>query len=94
MKIIYKPFGFALGMIAGLLAKRLFDRIWALFDKEEAPGATHRDAPLGKVLGAAALEGLTFKITRAAIDRAGAHSFQRVTGAWPGETAPEPVDQD
>jgi Protein of unknown function (DUF4235) len=94
MKLVYKPIGILSGLLAGLLAKRIFDRIWGLFDKEEPPGATHRDAPLAKVLGAAALEGLTFKVTRAAIDRAGAHSFQRVTGAWPGETAPEPTDDD
>jgi hypothetical protein len=92
MKFVYKPFGIVLGVIAGLLAKRIFDRVWGLFDKEEPPGPTHRDAPLAKVLGAAALEGLTFKLTRVAVDRAGAHSFHRVTGAWPGETAPEPTE--
>ena len=94
MKLLYKPFGILMGVLAGLLARRIFDRIWDLFDKEEPPGATVRDAPLGKVLGAAALEGLTFKVTRAAIDRAGARSFEHVTGTWPGETAPEPTDDD
>jgi hypothetical protein len=28
-------------------------------------------------------------VTRAAVDRAGARSFEHVTGAWPGEHAPE-----
>ena len=95
MKLAYKPFGIIFGLIAGLLAKRIFDRIWDLFDKEDPPpGATLRDAPLAKVLGAAALEGLTFKVTRAAIDRAGARSFEHVTGTWPGETTPDPTEDD
>ena len=94
MKLLYKPFAILGGVLAGFLARRIFDRIWALFDKDDPPGATTREAPLAKVLGAAALEGLTFKVTRAAIDRAGAHSFAHVTGSWPGETAPEPTDDD
>ena len=92
MKLVYKPFGIVFGIVAGLVAKKLFERVWGLFDKEEPPGATVRDAPLAKVLGAAALEGLTFKVTRAAIDRAGARSFEHVTGTWPGDKAPEPAD--
>lgn len=90
MKLLYKPVGIVGGLLAGLLAKKLFDRIWALVDKEEPPEATTQDASLGKVLGAAALEGVTFKVTRAAIDRAGARGFAHLTGAWPGEKVPEP----
>jgi hypothetical protein len=94
MKVIYKPFGITLGIVAGLISKRIFDRIWAFFDHEDPPGATHRDAPLAKVLGAAVLEALTFRLTRVAVDRAGAHAFTRVTGSWPGETAEDTAEQD
>ena len=90
MKFLYKPFGIIGGVLAGLLAKKLFEQIWGLVDKEEPPGPTTRQASLTKVLGAAALEGVTFKVTRAAIDRAGARGFEHVTGAWPGEKVPDP----
>jgi hypothetical protein len=89
MKFIYKPFGIVLGILAGLLSKQIFNWIWSKFDEEEPPKPTTEIAPLGKVLGAAAVQGITFKVTRAAVDRAGARSFAHVTGVWPGERRPD-----
>jgi hypothetical protein len=39
---------------------------------------------------ALALEGAIFRATRGVADHAARRSFERVTGSWPGETAPEP----
>jgi hypothetical protein len=36
------------------------------------------------------VEGLTFRVTRAAVERAGAKGFRSLTGTWPGEREPEP----
>lgn len=90
MKLIYKPFGIVLGLIAGFMGKKVFDLVWGLFDGEEPPKPTTRRATWGRVLGAAAVQGATFKATRAAFDRAGARSFEHVTGFWPGDKDPEP----
>src|SRR5690349_11863759 len=90
MKLIYKPFGIVMGVIAGLLSKRLFEFIWSKFDDEDPPKPTTKYAPWGKVLAAAAVEGITFKVTRAAVDRAGAKGFDHLTGVWPGEKVPDP----
>lgn len=87
--IIYKPIGIICGILAGLLSKRLFDFVWARVDEEEPPEATTEHAPLGKVLGAAAIQGVVFKTTRAAVDRYGAKGFHYITGIWPGEKEPE-----
>ena len=84
MKLIYKPFGIIFGILAGLLSKRIFDFVWARFDEEEAPKATTKEAPLPKIIGAAALQGMVFKGTRAAVDHYGARGFYHLTGAWPG----------
>ena len=91
MKLIYKPFGIIAGLVAGLLSKKLFEFIWARIDDQEAPEATTQEASLVKVLAAAAMQGVTFKVTRAAVDRAGARGFEHLTGVWPGEKRPDPA---
>ncbi|MGZ6644196.1 MAG: DUF4235 domain-containing protein [Solirubrobacteraceae bacterium] len=85
MKLIYKPFGILFGLLAGFLSKKLFDMIWGLFDEEEPPKPTTQETSWPKVVAAAAVQGVTFKVTRAAVDRAGATGFQHFTGVWPGE---------
>ena len=89
MRLLYKPFGIVFGIVAGLLSKKLFEKVWGLIDEEEPPEATTRQTTWPKVLGAAAVQGITFKVTRAAVDRAGARGFERVTGVWPGEKSPD-----
>src|SRR3954471_5845868 len=90
MKLLDKPCGIGFGVLAGLLSKRLFMFVWSKCDDEDPPKATTRYAPLTKVLAAAAVEGITFKVTRAAVDRAGARGFDHLTGVWPGEKVPDP----
>jgi len=90
MKLIYKPFAVVLGLLAGFLGRKLFDRLWGLVDDQEPPKPNTQRATWPKVLGAAALEGLTFRVTRAAVERAGASGFHSLTGSWPGEREPEP----
>jgi pectin methylesterase-like acyl-CoA thioesterase len=89
MKLLYKPFGIVLGILAGLVSKKLFDVVWGLFDEEEPPKPTTQEADWSKVLAAAAVQGVTFKVTRAAVDRAGAKSFHHITGVWPGDKYPD-----
>ena len=90
MKLLYKPFGIFFGLVAGFLSKKLFDQIWSWIDDGDPPKPTTEQTSWSKVLAAAFVEGVTFKVTRAAVDRAGAASFNHLTGVWPGEKAPEP----
>jgi hypothetical protein len=90
VKLLYKPFGLILGMLAGLIGKRAFDFAWTKIDDEEPPKGTTRDAPWAKILGAAALQGVIFKTTRVVVDRYGAIGWQYLTGFWPGEERPDP----
>ncbi|ADB53654.1 DUF4235 domain-containing protein [Conexibacter woesei] len=89
MKIAYKPFGIVAGIVAGLLARRLFTVIWSRIDDEEPPEAKTELASWTRVLTAAALQGVTFSVTKAAVDRAGARGFEHLFGVWPGEKAPD-----
>lgn len=88
MKLLYKPFGLILGILAGVIGKRAFDFAWAKIDDEDPPKGTTQQTTLPKVLGAAALQGIIFKTTRVAVDRYGAKGWHYLTGAWPGEKHP------
>ncbi len=89
MKLLYKPFGIILGLVAGFAGRKVFDAVWGKIDEEDPPKATTELAPWGKVLGAAALQGAIFAVVRAAVNRAGAKSYEHVTGVWPGEKVPK-----
>jgi hypothetical protein len=88
-KLIYRPFGIVLGILAALLSKKLFEVLWGVLDEEEPPKATTKEAAWPKVLAAAAVQGVTFKVTRAVVDRFGAEGFEKFTGIWPGERRPQ-----
>jgi hypothetical protein len=90
MKLIYRPIGLILGVVSGLLARRLFDFVWTKFDHEDPPKATTQETTWAKVIAAAALEGMIFKSTRVVVDRYGAAGWNYLTGVWPGEKRPDP----
>ena len=91
MKAIYKPLGIIFGLLAGRLAKKLFDLVWGLFDAEEPPKATTRETNWPKLLTgcAAAIQGIIIRVVRVTVDRAGARGFENLTGTWPGDLEPE-----
>jgi len=89
MKLLYKPFGIVFGILSGLISRRLFEALWGLIDDEKPPTATTLRTTWPKVLIAAALEAVAFKVTRAVVDRVGAQWFSRLTGSWPGDLEPE-----
>jgi hypothetical protein len=89
MKLLYKPFGIVIGLIAGYLARQVFSQIWGHIDDREPPKPTDEETSWGKVLGAAAVQGATFAVTKAAVNRGGAEGFHRLTGIWPGAKRPE-----
>jgi Protein of unknown function (DUF4235) len=90
VKLLFIPFSLVSGLLAGFLGRKLFEQLWGLVDEEEPPDGSHRLAPWGKVLAAAALEGAVFRATKVATDRGSRTAFYAVTGSWPGEEAPEP----
>lgn len=92
MKLLYKPLGMVLGILAGTLGRKTFERVWALIDADAPPEATAQHASWGKVLTAAALQAVIFAVVRAAVERAGATLFQDFTGAWPGSKRKDPTD--
>jgi hypothetical protein len=90
MKLLYKPIGIVLGILAGLLGKRAFDFVWTKIDDQEPPEPTTEDSSWRRVIAAAAVQGVIFRVTRVAVDRYGAIGWRHLTGTWPGEKSPDP----
>jgi hypothetical protein len=90
MKLLYKPIGTMFGVLAGLVAGAIFKRVWRVLGKEsDTPDAKDQQRGWSEVVAAAAIEGAVFGSVKAVVDRAGAVGFQRLTGVWPGDTAPK-----
>jgi len=88
-RILFTPFSIIGGLIAGFLAKKVFDQVWGLIDDREPPESEYRRISWGKLIAATALEGAIFRATRAASDHAARRAFAGVTGSWPGAEEPE-----
>lgn len=87
MKLLYKPFGTLAGVMSGLLAGAIFKRVWRVVAHEDdAPSAKDQHRSWAEVLSAAAVQGAVFGGVKAAVDRAGAIGYARLTGVWPGNT--------
>ncbi len=44
MKLFYKLFSIPVGLLAGQVAKKIFEQIWGLIDDREPPRANHEEA--------------------------------------------------
>jgi hypothetical protein len=90
MKLIYKPIGLVLGLVAGAIGRLIFSKLWGVIEDEEPPEPTTERASWPKVLLAAGMQGLIFRTVEVAVDRLGAMGWRNLTGTWPGEKVPEP----
>jgi hypothetical protein len=89
MKFLFMPISIGGGLLAGMLARKVFDQIWGLFDEEEPPDSKYREIDWPKLLIAAAIQGAIFRALKEATDHASRRAFARTTGTWPGEERPE-----
>ena len=90
MNFLFLPISIVVGLLAGLIGKKIFEQIWGLIDDQEPPDAKHRDVEYAKLAGALLLEGAIFRLARGLGDHVARRGFQRFSGSWPGEEAPEP----
>ncbi|MFF3689640.1 DUF4235 domain-containing protein [Streptomyces sp. NPDC002187] len=84
-KVAYKPVGLALGAVSSAVAIAVFKQVWKVLGHDDgAPDATDRDRSWPEILVAATLQGAIFAGVKAAVDRGGASTVHRLTGAWTG----------
>lgn len=87
MKLIYKPFAIIVGLIAGIVSKKVFERVWEAIADEDPRDPDDRDASWAEVIASAAVAGAVVKVVQALVRRGGAKGFERATGYWPGDDA-------
>ena len=90
MKRVYLPIGISLSLLAGQVAKKIFDVIWGQIEDQEAPRPKHREIDLPKLALALLIEGALFRLVRGVVDHYARRGFTALTGSWPGEERPEP----
>ena len=90
-KILFIPVSIVSGLIAGLLGKKAFEFVWGLVDDEEPPDAEDQQTGMPKLVASLAVQGAAFSIARGVTDHLARRSFYRATGAWPGESRPDPT---
>ena len=89
MKLVFTPISLALGLVAGLIGQKIFERLWGLIDDEEPPSPEHREFSWTKLVAALLVEGAIFRLVKGLTDHGARRTFAKATGAWPGEEAPE-----
>mgnify|MGYP005814987711 CR=1 FL=1 len=89
MKFLFAPIGIGAGLAAGFAAQKAFERVWSVFDDEEAPEPDQREIDWPKLIVALAVEGAIFRLVKGAVDHGARSGFARLTGSWPGEQRPD-----
>jgi hypothetical protein len=89
VKALFTPVSIVGGILAGVVAGRIFKLIWGLIDDEEAPDPKHREIAYVKLVLALIIEGAIIRLVRGFVDHGSRHAFRQLTGAWPGEEEPE-----
>jgi hypothetical protein len=89
MKLIFAPIGIVAGLLAGLVARKGFERIWMVVDEAEPPEPDQQAASYPKLIFALVIEGAVFRLTKGVVDHGVRSGFARLTGTWPGDQEAE-----
>jgi hypothetical protein len=92
MKLLFAPIGILTGLLAGMLAKKGFEKVWSAIDDEDPPEPDYRQAPTAKLIVALALEGAIFRVAKGFADHGARKGVAALTGRWPGEDATREVE--
>jgi hypothetical protein len=85
VRFLFAPIGIIAGLAAGFAAQKGFEKLWAVFDEEEAPEPEDREVSYPKLVAALIVEGAIFRLVKGMVDRSARRGFASLTGRWPGE---------
>jgi hypothetical protein len=89
MKLIFTPISIVLGLLAGVIGQKIFEKLWSLVDDQKPPSPEHREFSWPKLVAALLIEGAIFRLVKGLTDHGARSGFARATGTWPGDEAPE-----
>ncbi len=89
MRLLFAPISVIAGMLAGLVGKKIFERLWGLIDDQEPPSPEHRKFSWPKLVAALVIEGAIFRLAKGLAEHGARRAFAKGTGSWPGEERPE-----
>ena len=85
MRLLYKPFAIAAGVLGARAGRQVFSAIWSEFSDSPQPSASDPDVKLGKLAVSAALEGASLAASLAVTQQLMLRLFRHLFGVWPGE---------
>ena len=88
MKFIFTPVSIVLGLLAGVVGQKVFEKLWSLVDDEEPPSPEHREFSWPKLVAALLVEGAIFRLVKGLTDHGARLTFAKATGTWPGDESP------
>jgi Protein of unknown function (DUF4235) len=86
-KILFVPFSIVSGALAGFVSKKTFERVWRVFDDQDAPDPKDRDIAWARLVTALLLQGAILRTVRGLMEHGSRSAFSKLTGTWPGEKA-------
>lgn len=89
MKLAFTPVSIVGGLLAGIIGKKIFEKVWSAAADSEPPDPEHREVEYGKLILALVLEGAIFRLVKGFADHGMRRAFEKGTGAWPGEEHPD-----
>lgn len=85
MTVLFRPLGLVAGLLAGIVARKVFEKGWSSFSDEDPPSPEEESLSLKRLALALLLEGAVFSLVRGLVDHGARVAFRNYTGAWPGE---------
>ena len=83
--LAFRPVSVIAGLLAAVIARQVFQKVWAGVDDQPPPAADQRGAESSKLIPALLLQGAVFFLVRGLVDRGSRSLFARATVEWPGE---------
>jgi Protein of unknown function (DUF4235) len=61
VKIVFTPISIVLGLVAGIIGQKIFEKLWGLIDDQEPPSPEHREFSWPKLVAVLLVEGAIFR---------------------------------
>ena len=89
----FTPISVIAGLLAGILANKIFVKIWGKIIDEEPPDPKHREISGYQLVGSLILQGAVQRLVKGGVDHGLRHAVARSRAAGPARSARSPSDR-